>query len=58
MSFGESHDPPESEISAKAGEPSAVVVYTAKDDEVNMFDVAAKDLGSSLLEDSAMVPEI
>lgn len=50
--------PPENRTSAKAGEPSAVVAYTAKPEEVSKLDAVAKERGSSLLEVSAMVPVI
>lgn len=58
MSFGVPQDAPEDRTSAKAGEPSAVVAYTAKEEEVSILDAVAKKLGSSLLEDSAIVPVI
>lgn len=58
MSVGVPQDAPENRTSAKAGEPSAVVAYTAKPEEVSKLDAVAKERGSSLLEVSAMVPVI
>lgn len=58
MSVGVPQDPPENRTSAKAGEPSAAVAYAAKPEEVSRLDAVAKELGSSLLEVSAMVPVI